>query len=82
MRRTLDTVSATGLMRFGERRVGPKDRVLPTCRLCWHAIEWSAQHLETSEMHVYYRCPHCGAAFPIRHSDAAALDGAAPSAVS
>ena len=64
-----------GLMRYGERRVGPKDRVLQTCRLCWQPIEWTAQHLEKSEMHVYYRCPQCGAAFPIRHADAVALEG-------
>lgn len=65
-----------GLMRFGERRVAPKGRILQTCRLCWHPIEWTAEHLEWNEMHVCYRCPHCGAAFPIRHSDAEALGGA------
>jgi predicted RNA-binding Zn-ribbon protein involved in translation (DUF1610 family) len=68
-----------GLMRFGERRVAPRGRVLQTCRLCWHPIEWTSEHLENTEMHVYFRCPHCGAAFPIRRSDAAALEGA-PSA--
>ena len=64
-----------GLMRFGERRVAPRGRVLQTCRLCWHPIEWSAEHLERTEMHALYRCPHCGAAFPIRQSDAVALEG-------
>jgi predicted RNA-binding Zn-ribbon protein involved in translation (DUF1610 family) len=64
-------------MRFGERRVAPKGRILQTCRLCWHPIEWTTEHLEKSEMHVYFRCPHCGAAFPIRHSDEAALEGPA-----
>ena len=67
-----------GLMRFGERRVAPKGGILPTCRLCWHPIEWTADRLESTEMHVYFRCPHCGAAFPIRRSDAAALEAAPP----
>ena len=56
--------------------MAPKDRVLQTCRLCWRPIEWTAMHLEKSQMHVYYRCPHCGAAFPIRRADAAALEAA------
>ena len=62
--------------------MAPKSRVLQTCRLCWQPIEWTAQHLEKSELHACYRCPHCGAAFPIRHSDAVALETAAASASS
>lgn len=61
------------------------ERHLETCRLCWRPIDWSAEHLEYEEMHVYYRCPHCGSAFPVRHSDVATMEapkgetsGAAP----
>jgi DNA-directed RNA polymerase subunit RPC12/RpoP len=70
----------SGPLRFGERRTAPTGRTLETCRLCWQRIDWSPQYLEETDLHVYYRCPHCGAAFPIRHSDAAALKAAKPSA--
>jgi predicted RNA-binding Zn-ribbon protein involved in translation (DUF1610 family) len=53
--------------------MAPPERTLRTCRLCWQPIPWAAEHLEEGELHVFFRCPHCGAAFPIRHSDAARM---------
>jgi len=65
-------------LRRGERRLSSPDRVLVTCRLCWRSIEWAAEHLEYGELHVYYRCPHCGGSFPVRHTDAAKMTGEQP----
>jgi hypothetical protein len=62
-----------------ERRWAPAARHLDTCRLCFGSIEWVADHLEHEygDVHVFYRCPECGGSFPIRHSDAATMTGAA-----
>jgi hypothetical protein len=29
--------------------------------------------VETTDVHVYAHCPHCGGSFPIRHSDVRAF---------
>lgn len=42
----------------------------PECRLCWRTVVLEPRHIETTEQHVYVRCPHCLGSFPIRHSDA------------
>lgn len=60
-----------------DRRLAPAEEHLHTCRLCFRPIEWSTEHLEHEEVHVYYRCPECGGSFPIRHSDVATMGPAA-----
>ena len=57
-----------------ERRFRPPEaRLTPECRLCWRIIELDHGQIETTEQHVYVRCPYCGGSFPIRHSDHQAL---------
>ncbi len=56
--------------------MAPAEEYLHTCRLCFRPIEWSTEHLEYEEVHVYYRCPECRGSFPIRHSDVAAMKAA------
>jgi hypothetical protein len=43
------------------------------CRVCFRIVDLEPEYLETTDMYVYVRCPHCGCSFPIRHSDAEAL---------
>jgi hypothetical protein len=43
------------------------------CRLCLNILVLEPWHIETTSMHVYARCPHCGGSFPIRHSDVTEL---------
>ncbi|HTZ07528.1 MAG TPA: hypothetical protein VMB72_00565 [Acidimicrobiales bacterium] len=58
----------------GDRRFRPPEaRLTPECRLCWRPIVLEHGHIETTEQHVYVRCPHCGGSFPIRRSDHQAL---------
>ncbi|MGH9016703.1 MAG: hypothetical protein ACRDY1_03050 [Acidimicrobiales bacterium] len=52
------------------------------CRLCLRVYELEPGHIETTYMHVYTRCPHCGGSFPIRHSDVDALLGGADPSLS
>ena len=42
---------------------------LRTCRLCWRPITIEAQNVEEDPPHIYFRCPSCMNAFPIRRSD-------------
>jgi hypothetical protein len=39
------------------------------CRLCFTVVVLEPAFIETTPMHVYVCCPHCGRSFPIRHSD-------------
>ena len=50
------------------------------CRLCWRAVVVAPEHVETTDLHVYVRCPHCGGSFPIRHSDTEGFAGGGPPA--
>jgi hypothetical protein len=43
------------------------------CRLCLNVDVLESAQIETTDMHVYARCPHCGGSYPIRHSDVDAL---------
>jgi len=45
------------------------------CRLCWKTFALEPQHIETTDQHVYVRCPSCQGSFPIRHSDIESLPG-------
>ena len=42
---------------------------LRNCRLCWKPIVIDARFVEEEPPRVFFRCPHCGHAFPIRRSD-------------
>jgi len=58
----------------GERRFRPPvPRLSPECRLCWRTLALEHRLIETTEVHVYVRCPHCGGSFPIRRSDVQAF---------
>ena len=70
--------------RVNDRRFRTWDAALEPgsrpCRLCLRVLELEPSFIETTYVHVYARCPHCGGSFPIRHSDAhALLGGEAPS---
>lgn len=39
------------------------------CRVCWEAISVSRDSVEEGERYPFFRCPHCGSAFPIRRED-------------
>jgi hypothetical protein len=45
------------------------------CRLCLRVVAPGSDAIETTDMHVYIRCPECGGSFPIRHSDVPTLQG-------
>ena len=42
---------------------------LHNCRLCWKPITIEARFVEEEPPRTFFRCPHCGHAFPIRRSD-------------
>jgi len=62
-----------------ERRFRSWDRELKPgtrqCRVCLKVVTIGVDDVETTDMHVYARCPACGCSFPIRHSDVAVLPG-------
>ena len=39
------------------------------CRVCLKVMVVDPAGIETTDLHVYARCPHCSCSFPIRHSD-------------
>jgi len=51
----------------------PGPALTPRCRLCWRTIALGRDLVETTDLHVYAHCPHCGGSFPIRHSDVGAF---------
>ncbi len=51
----------------------PGPALTPECRLCWRTFDLERRDVESTEQHVYVRCPHCRGSFPIRHSDFAVL---------
>lgn len=53
---------------------------LHNCRLCWKPITVEARFVEEEPPRLFFRCPHCGHAFPIRRSDVAADPAAPPTA--
>jgi hypothetical protein len=71
--------------RVRDRRFRSWDPALPPgsrpCRLCLRVVALAPEQIETTDLHVYARCPACGRSFPIRHSDVGTLAGPeAPSA--
>jgi hypothetical protein len=61
-----------------ERRFRLTDPLTPgsrQCRVCLRVVALELGYIETTDMHVYVRCPHCGGSFPVRHSDVDALKG-------
>jgi hypothetical protein len=62
-----------------ERRFRPWDPDLKPgsmpCRLCLRIVAPGSESIETTDLHVYVRCPECGNSFPIRHSDVPTLAG-------
>ena len=59
--------------RLHDRRFRASDPALKPgsrlCRVCARVVVLAPDQIETTEVHVYVRCPHCGGSFPIRHSD-------------
>jgi hypothetical protein len=42
---------------------------LRNCRLCWKPITVEARFVEEEPPRLFFRCPHCAHAFPIRRAD-------------
>jgi hypothetical protein len=67
----------TGFGARSNRRARPG--ALRNCRLCWKPITVDARFVEEEPPRTFFRCPHCGQAFPIRRSDVQApATGAQP----
>ena len=59
-----------------ERRFHLTDPMEPgsrQCRVCFRVVVLELGFIETTEQYVYVRCPHCSHSFPIRRTDADAL---------
>ena len=68
---------------LGDRRYRPSPPSLThECRLCWRTVVLEPKDVETTQQHVYVRCPKCRGSFPIRHSDLDAFLGREATAAS